>query len=128
MGHIVDSLTKYHLLYWVIKLVVHMAVTGAALALLYFMVSRMNAGAREFWVGVFSDSGTPSWSRVASGLIVLLGVIWVSFLVFVNHALPDMSGLALLIGVPYGLNVVGKAGTMIGTAMSGKNAPPAPQP
>jgi hypothetical protein len=70
----------------------------------------------NFWIGVFSDDGAPSFSRVASGFIMLACVAWDSILIFHNlhsptgvYALPDFSGQCLLIAVPYGLNVTGKA-------------------
>lgn len=60
----------------------------------------------NFWRGVFSDNNQPSFSRVASGLIVAFSCGWVSHLVWHNHELPDFAGLCLLVGTLYGLNVV----------------------
>ena len=62
-------------------------------------------GFKGFWRGVFSEpDGTPSFSRMASGLIVAFACGWVSHLVWHNHALPDFAGLALFIGTLYGTN------------------------
>jgi hypothetical protein len=58
----------------------------------------------EFWKGVFSDNGSPSFSRVATGLIVAFSCGWVTHIVWTSHALPDFAGLALFIGTLYGLN------------------------
>lgn len=60
----------------------------------------------NFWRGVFSDSGQPSFSRVATGFIVAFSAGWVTHIVWRSHTLPDMSGLCLFIGTLYGLNRV----------------------
>lgn len=58
-----------------------------------------------FWRGVFSEAdGTPSFSRVATAVIVGFAMGWVTALVRVNHQLPDFGGLVLLIGSLYGVN------------------------
>ena len=63
-----------------------------------------------FWRGVFSESdGTPSFSRVATAVIVGFSMGWVTALVRVNHQLPDFGGLVLLIGALYGVNKVSAA-------------------
>jgi hypothetical protein len=43
------------------------------------------------------DNGKLSLSRVTSGLVVLGPLVWVSFLVFKNHVLPDLEGPALFV-------------------------------
>ena len=59
----------------------------------------------NFWRGVFSEpDGTPSFSRVATAVIVGFAVGWVTALVRTNHQLPDFGGLVLLIGALYGVN------------------------
>jgi hypothetical protein len=67
----------------------------------------------NFLKGVLSDGDYPSASRVMSLIIVLFGCVWISYLVKVNHAIPDVTGVALLIGVPYGLNVGANAWTAV---------------
>ncbi|HLZ08810.1 MAG TPA: hypothetical protein VKT80_09505 [Chloroflexota bacterium] len=94
---------------WIARLLTHSASVALILAFLYWLISKMSPGAKAFWLGVFSDEGTPSFSRVATGILVVACVVWDSYLCFVNHALPDFSGQALLIGTPYGLNVSAKA-------------------
>jgi hypothetical protein len=113
MGKALHDLVQSHLGFWLIRLVTNAVFGVCVLTTMYWLVSKMSPGAKQFWLGVMSDSGQPSWSRVASSIIVLFGCIWTTFLVYVNHVMPDVSGLALLIGVPYGLNVIGKSATMI---------------
>jgi hypothetical protein len=65
---------------------------------------------KPFWRGVFSEpDGTPSFSRVATSVIVAFAVGWVTALVRMNHQLPDFGGLVLLIGALYGVNKVAGA-------------------
>jgi hypothetical protein len=74
----------------------------------------------KFWKGVFSEAdGTPSFTRVASGMLLAFACGWVSCLVYRNNALPDLGGLALLIGTPYGLNKLSQAAAQkLGAAAS----------
>jgi len=59
----------------------------------------------SFWRSVFSEpDGTPSFSRVATAVIVAFSMGWVTALVRLNHQLPDFGGLVLLIGTLYGVN------------------------
>ena len=63
-----------------------------------------------FWRSVFSEpDGTPSFSRVATAVIVAFAMGWVTTLVRLNHQLPDFGGLVLLIGALYGVNKVSAA-------------------
>jgi len=113
------AIQGYPLLYWLAKLLGHAGVAAALLWLFYFMAGHMSPGGKAFWTAVFSDGGIPSWSRIASGAIVAFGLGWISFLVIANRAMPDLSGIALLIGTPYGINVAGKAAAMIGGPKTG---------
>jgi len=64
----------------------------------------------NFWRGVFSEpDGSPSFSRVATAVIVAFATGWVTALVRLNHQLPDFGGLVLLIGTLYGVNKVAGA-------------------
>jgi hypothetical protein len=65
----------------------------------------------RFWAGVFSEAdGTPSFSRVASGVALAFGCGWVSAIVVaavrrgVRPELPDFIGLIAFLGVFYGIN------------------------
>lgn len=67
-------------------------------------------GASPFWRGVFSESdGTPSFSRIATGVVVAFAVGWVTELVRHTHALPDFAGLSCFIGTLYGVNKISNA-------------------
>ncbi len=71
-----------------------------------------------FWRGVFSETdGTPSSSRIFTGLLVAFACSWITHLVWHNNALPDFAGLALFIGTLYGTN-------KLAGALSGKIPPP----
>jgi len=66
----------------------------------------------KFWTfmaGVFSDNGTPSFSRVGAGLALAFACGWVTAIVCNSHALPDFTGLTLFIGALYGANIAGNA-------------------
>ena len=68
------------------------------------------AGGRPFWRGVFSESdGTPSFSRLATAVVVAFAVGWTTALVKQNHALPDFAGLSCFIGTLYGVNKISGA-------------------
>jgi hypothetical protein len=104
------------MLFWLTKLLVNAATTSVLLWLFYALVSRMSDKAKAFWLGVFSDNGSPSFSRVASGVILVACLVWDTLLILHNlrstptvYALPDFTGQVLLISTPYGLNVTGKA-------------------
>ena len=67
---------------------------------------------QSFWRGVFCETdGTPSFSRVATGLIVAFALGWVTHLVWHNNALPDFAGLVMFIGALYGVNKISAAVT-----------------
>jgi hypothetical protein len=84
----------------------------------YWVVMKMSPGAREFWVGVFSDSGTPSFSRVATGLVVVCACAWISYLVYVNHGPPEVGGIVLLIGTLYGINIAGSTTAKVANSVA----------
>lgn len=58
------------------------------------------------WVkGIFSESdGKASFTRIATAFLIAAAIVWVTRLVWVNHALPDFGGLTLFISTLYGLN------------------------
>jgi hypothetical protein len=59
----------------------------------------------NFWKGVFSDNGNPSFSRVATGIALVAVICWITHIVRHLHAMPDFSGPSLFVGTLYGLNV-----------------------
>lgn len=106
-------------LLWLAKFLLKAGVGGLLLLSLYWFFSRMSAGAKAFWTGVFSDNGVPSFSRVATALICVSSMIWISFIVYFKREIPDVGGVVLLIGTLYGLNVAGNAAAKIGGKSSG---------
>lgn len=73
-------------------------------------------GFKGFWRGVFSEAdGTPSFSRIGTGMLLCFACGWVTHLVFHNHTLPEFAGLAMFVGVLYGLNQAQKAATNLGS-------------
>jgi hypothetical protein len=58
----------------------------------------------EFWKGVFTDGGSPSFSRVASGVALAFVCGWVTAIVYRTHAIPELNGVCLFIGTLYGTN------------------------
>jgi hypothetical protein len=60
---------------------------------------------KPFWKGVFSEAdGTPSFSRVATAVLVVCAVAWVTQIVKATHGLPELGGLSLFITVLYATN------------------------
>jgi hypothetical protein len=51
-----------------------------------------------YWRGVFSDGDQPSFSRVASAILLIFAVGWVSSIVWHTHKLPDPGELMALGG------------------------------
>lgn len=62
----------------------------------------------DFWKGVFSDNGSPSFSRIATGFALAFACGWVTAIVMKTHALPDFMGLIGFVGVLYGINTAPK--------------------
>lgn len=65
---------------------------------------------RPFWAWAFSESdGTPSFSRIATAVIVGFACGWITAVVRWTHALPEFGGVGLFITVLYGTNKVAAA-------------------
>lgn len=67
----------------------------------------------NFWRGVFSDNGQPSFSRIFTGILVAASIVWVSMIVWRDHKLPDFGGLIAFVPVLYFINVGGNVGKSI---------------
>ena len=64
----------------------------------------------KFFLGIFLDSdGLPSFSRVATAVILVFSFYWVSRIVVLTGQFPDMTGLTGFMAVLYGSNVVASA-------------------
>ena len=57
---------------------------------------------------IYESNGTGSFSRVAGLLIVVVSLAWVTYLVFVNKAIPDLTNVEIFVlstaGSFYGIN------------------------
>ena len=65
---------------------------------------------KQFVHDLFSESGTASFSRVGTFIMLLSACAWVSRIVWKTGALPGLEGLTLFIATLYGL---GKAGETV---------------
>lgn len=52
----------------------------------------------SFWRGVFSDGDQPSFSRVASGFLLVFALGWVTAIIWHTRKLPDPGELIALGG------------------------------
>ncbi len=72
------------------------------------------AAAFDFVKSALSESptegGGASFSRIAAGFIIAFVLLWVTYLVFYTHAMPDLAGPTLFMtggaGATYGANKV----------------------
>jgi len=66
-----------------------------------------------FLKSTFSEAdGSASASRVLAGSTVLSTLLWITYLVILNHVLPDLGGAAMFITAGfsgYGVNKVARA-------------------
>ena len=54
-------------------------------------------------------NGTLSWGRVASSVLLLAAIVWVSHILFRTHQLPALDGITGFVLAPYGSNKVATA-------------------
>jgi hypothetical protein len=85
----------------------------------------------NFFKGVFSDDGVPSFSRSGTALLVLAVVAWVTIIVWRTAMLPDdLISLAAFMSSLYAVNVGGSTVRAFGAKGTGNGAsntaPPAP--
>jgi hypothetical protein len=67
-----------------------------------------------FAKSAFSESdGKASFTRIATAGLIAFALVWVTRLVWINHALPDFGGLTIFIGTLYGLNKASALATSI---------------
>jgi hypothetical protein len=74
-----------------------------------------------FGKGVISEGGSGSFGRVGATAIVVCSLIWVSYIVFKNGALPDLSGVSLFLSS--GVSATYGASKVAGV-ITAKNNPP----
>ena len=63
---------------------------------------------RNWLKNLFSESGEASMSRTLAFVALLFACGWITYLVIKNQALPDLHGIALFVGTPYGLGKLGQ--------------------
>ena len=84
----------------------------------------------KFLREVFSDDGQGSFSRVSEGVIVLAVVSWVSFVVWKNHAIPDLTGPTMFLSTSatalYGIGKIAGAFQAAKNGITKKDDTPAP--
>lgn len=116
-------------IYFHLILILRAIIIGLFIAALYWMGEKMSPEAAAFWKGVLSDQGNPSWSRVASSLLLVACVMWDTIYLLRMNQLTDggtLSAQALFISSPYLINTTGKAAMMIATRPQQQVAPVAP--
>lgn len=59
----------------------------------------------SFWRNVFSESeNEPSLSRVGTGFMILMAAVWITRIVWITNAIPDLQGVVFLICSLYAIN------------------------
>lgn len=61
----------------------------------------------NFWREAFSDNGTASASRLLMAYHAFIGSLWVSFICWKTHALPDpmtLGAITAFVTAPYAVN------------------------
>lgn len=67
-------------------------------------------------------------SHVIAGMLVLASIGWITFLVIKNHMLPDLSGVAYLLGGSGAMNIANKAEDILSKFKPPVAAPPVVPP
>lgn len=74
------------------------------------LLKRSGRQPANFLRGVFSEpDGTPSFSRISSAIVIICAIAWVTFVVVTKFVIPELAGLAALVGSLYGANKIGNA-------------------
>ena len=95
------------LVVWLVYFLAKASVCAFILAALYWILSRIPERGKKFTEGIFSDAGNPSFSRVATGVLLICCIWWTTYLVYKNKAMPDLGGQIAFISLIYGVNVAG---------------------
>lgn len=84
---------------------------------------------RNFWWEVFTENGYGSFSRVATSVVLFFLLVWDTYLVIVNKAVPNLADQALFLGVLYGVNKAANVVTQFSGPKegNGKQLTPAPK-
>lgn len=104
------GLTGEHgLLVWLVFFLTKAAVGTCAGYAVYWVLKRLPDGGQKFIEGVFSDGGSPSFSRVATGVLLCACIWWDTYFLYRNGTMPDFTGQVFFLGTIYGVNVAGSA-------------------
>jgi hypothetical protein len=57
----------------------------------------------KFIQQLFSESGEASFSRISAFVALVFACGWITYLVMLNHILPNLEGLTLFVATLYGL-------------------------
>ena len=95
------------LLVWLMYFLAKAGIAGFLLAGLYWILSRIPERGKKFIEGVFSDAGTPSFSRVATAVLLAACIWWDTYFLYKMKALPDFGGQIAFVTLIYGVNVAG---------------------
>jgi hypothetical protein len=96
------------LIIWLVYFLAKAGIAAFLLAGLYFVLSRIPERGKKFLEGVFSDNGSPSFSRVATAVLLTACIWWDTYFLYKLKVLPDFGGQIAFIGLLYGLNVASK--------------------
>jgi hypothetical protein len=79
----------------------------------------------NYLISVFSEAdGTGSATRVLAGLTVLATLMWVTFIVIKNHALPDLGGASMFISAAFSGYAINKIEKVVNKQTDPKVDPP----
>lgn len=104
------GLTGEHgLLVWLVYFLAKASV-GACLGIAaYWILKHIPERGLRFIEGVFSDGGNPSFSRVATAVLLCACMWWDTYFLYENKTMPDFTGQVFFIGTLYGVNIAGSA-------------------
>jgi len=104
------------LLVWLVYFLAKASVATFLIAILYFALGRIPERGKKFIEGVFSDEGTPSFSRVASAFLLMACIWWDTYFLTKLHAMPDFGGQITFVSLIYGMNVAGRTAAKFSAA------------
>ena len=95
------------LLIWLVYFLAKAGIAAFLLAGLYFVLGHIPERGKKFIEGVFSDGGNPSFSRVATAVLLTACLWWDTYFLYKMKALPDFGGQIAFVTLIYGVNVAG---------------------
>jgi len=104
---------KSELLTWLVYFLAKSGVAMFLLSLFYLALARIPERGKAFISGVFSDGGNPSFSRVATAVVLIACIWWDTYFLYKTRTLPDFGGQIAFVSLIYGLNVAGSTASNI---------------